>query len=130
MLALSIVHDLETRSIDFVFAFSQADLDVPDCMEFSVDFDCVYASKLAAAACYGNTAASARLPAKITGKSYHVEHVPDSTRRVNNHHPPKEEETSSRRLMVFDMPNRGFYWSHLCAVALFGEKKFTLYHQP
>jgi hypothetical protein len=41
LLALSIIHDLETRSIDFVLAFPQADLDVDIYMElpFGFDFD-------------------------------------------------------------------------------------------
>jgi hypothetical protein len=41
LMALSIIHDLETRSIDFVLAFPQADLDTDVYMElpFGFDFD-------------------------------------------------------------------------------------------
>ena len=39
LLALSIIHDLETRSIDFVLAFPQADLDVDIFMELPYGFD-------------------------------------------------------------------------------------------
>lgn len=40
LMALSIIHDLETRSIDFVLAFPQADLEVPVYMEMPVGFSC------------------------------------------------------------------------------------------
>ena len=39
MMILSVLHDLETRSIDFTLAFPQADLDVDVFMEFPVGFD-------------------------------------------------------------------------------------------
>jgi hypothetical protein len=39
LMALSIIHDLETRSIDFVLAFPQADLDVDIYMELPYGFD-------------------------------------------------------------------------------------------
>ena len=39
MMILSILHDLETRSIGFNLAFPQADLDVDFFMEFPVGFD-------------------------------------------------------------------------------------------
>ena len=38
-MAISIIHDLETRSIDFVLAFPQADLDVDIYMELPYGFD-------------------------------------------------------------------------------------------
>ena len=38
LMALSIIHELETRSIDFVLAFPQADLDVPVYMELPMGF--------------------------------------------------------------------------------------------
>ena len=40
LMILSIIHDLETRSIDFVLAFPQADLDVLIFMELPVGFTC------------------------------------------------------------------------------------------
>ena len=39
LLTLSVIHDLETKSIDFVEAFPQADLDVPVWMELPWGFD-------------------------------------------------------------------------------------------
>ena len=39
-MAHSIIHDLETRSIDFVLAFPQADLDVLIFMEMLIGFNC------------------------------------------------------------------------------------------
>ncbi len=39
MLALSVIHDLETRSIDFVLAFPQADIDVDIFMDLPYGFD-------------------------------------------------------------------------------------------
>ena len=39
LMAISIIHDLETRSIDFVLAFPQADLDVDIYMELPYGFD-------------------------------------------------------------------------------------------
>ena len=39
MLTLSVIHDLDTRSIDFVQAFPQADLEVPVYMELPWGFD-------------------------------------------------------------------------------------------
>ena len=39
LMAMSIIHDLETRSIDFVLAFPQADLDVDIYMELPYGFD-------------------------------------------------------------------------------------------
>ena len=40
LLAISIVHDLDTRAIDFTLAFPQADLDVDFFMEMPYGFDC------------------------------------------------------------------------------------------
>jgi hypothetical protein len=40
LLAISIVHDLDTRAIDFTLAFPQADLDVDVFMEMPYGFDC------------------------------------------------------------------------------------------
>ena len=39
-MALAIIHELETRSIDFVLAFPQAEVNVPIYMEFSMGFSC------------------------------------------------------------------------------------------
>lgn len=39
-MALSIIHGLETHSIDFVLAFPQADVNVPIYMEFPMVFSC------------------------------------------------------------------------------------------
>jgi hypothetical protein len=39
LMAISVIHDLETRSIDFVLAFPQADLDVDIYMELPYGFD-------------------------------------------------------------------------------------------
>ena len=40
LMALSIIHGLETHSIDFVLAFPQADVNVPIYMEFPMVFSC------------------------------------------------------------------------------------------
>ena len=40
LMILSILYDLETRSIDFVLAFTQADLDVLIFMEMPIGFRC------------------------------------------------------------------------------------------
>lgn len=39
LMALSVIHDLETKSIDFVLAFPQAEIDVPVYMELPVGFE-------------------------------------------------------------------------------------------
>ena len=43
-MALAVIHDLETRSIDFVLAFPQAEVNVPIYMEFPMGFSCDEAS--------------------------------------------------------------------------------------
>ena len=40
LMAISIIHDLETRSIDFVLAFPQAEVNVPIFMELPMGFNC------------------------------------------------------------------------------------------
>ena len=44
-MALSVIHDLETRSVDFVLAFPQAEVNVPIFMELPMGFSCENSSQ-------------------------------------------------------------------------------------